>query len=92
MGGSSQARFVRVLFGGYRRASSVWRLAVSCQTGHQTSAITGQSRTRHGYVLLELAYYGPDQQRGFIKLKAIDSAQGQALVSTRKLTTLQPKK
>ena len=44
------------------------------------------------YVMIELSYFGPDQQRGFIKMKAIDSAQGQALVSTRKLTTLQPKK
>ena len=44
------------------------------------------------YVVIELSYNGPDQQRGFIKLKRIDSAQGQALVSTRKLTTLEPKK
>jgi hypothetical protein len=44
------------------------------------------------YVLIDLSYFEPGQKRGFIKLKSIDSAEGQALVSTRKLTTLQPKK
>jgi len=44
------------------------------------------------YYLIELSYHGPDDERGFIKIKSIDSAQGQALVSTRRLTTLQPRK
>ena len=44
------------------------------------------------YVLIDLSYFEPGQKRGFIKLKSIDSAEGQALVSTRNLTTLQPKK
>jgi hypothetical protein len=44
------------------------------------------------YVVIDLSYVGPDETRGFIKIKSVDPAQGQALVSTRKLTTLEPKK
>ena len=44
------------------------------------------------YFVIDLSYYGPDDERPFIKLKSIDSAQGQAMLSTRKLTTLQAKR
>lgn len=43
------------------------------------------------YFVIELSYSGPDNRRGFIKLKSIDAAEGQALISTRKFTTLEPK-
>jgi len=44
------------------------------------------------YFVIDLSYHGPDDERGYIKLNSIDSAQGQALVSTRKLTTLSARK